>query len=284
MLFEAENQLERVRAAVPTHHVLVDEVQDFSTQELRLLRRLIADPEGPNRFFFVGDLNQKVFAKQHLPKRAGFDLSGRSRTLTRQILAAAYRLVEKYPTLADEPIEVAVPELSQYEGSRPGAFACLPVTHPVQIMDIVGQYGGRRIAVVSEKSSLLSRVRVEAERRGVRCYELYRVEDLDLWRKQHDGSLNAALVVSRLEAVKGFEFDVVIACDLSAGTIPQSGTPREEHWREAAVLYSALTRARDQLVITYVDRRSVFLDAMADHIDFHDGSVGESLTRALSVV
>lgn len=290
MLFETQVQLDGVRAAVPTHHVLVDEVQDFSTQELRLLRRLVADPDGPNRFFLVGDLNQKVFAKQHVPKRAGFELTGRSRTLarnyrnTRQILTAAYRLVEEYPALADEQIEVAVPELSQYDGGRPVAFACRPVTHPVDILNLVGQCAGRRVAVVSENHALLARVRVEAERRRVRCYELYRVEDLDLWRKQPGGSLNAALVVSRLEAVKGFEFDVVIACDLSDGVVPRPGTPEEEHWREAAVLYAALTRARDQLVLTYVGKRSIFLDAMAEHVDFIDAGITEHLARALAAV
>lgn len=287
MLFETEDQLQRVRAAVPTHHVLVDEVQDFSTQELRLLRRLVADPDGPNRFFLVGDLNQKVFAKQHVPKRAGFELTGRSRTLarnyrnTRQILAAAYRLVEEYPALADEPIQVAVPELSQYEGGRPVAFACRPVTHPTEVMDIVSHCAGRRVAVVSENNDFLARVRAEAGRRGVRCYQLYRVEDLDLWREQEGGSLRTGLVVSRLEAVKGFEFDVVVACDLSDGVVPRPGTPDEEHWREAATLYAALTRARDQLVVTYVGRRSPFLSAMTGHIDFLDGSVTERLRSAL---
>jgi len=192
MLFETDNQHQRVRAAVPTHHVLVDEAQDFSTQELRLVRRLVANPDGPNRVFLVGDLNQKVFAKQHAPKRAGFELTGQSRTLTRnyrntrQILAAAYRLVEEYPALADESVEVLAPELSQYEGGRPVAFACRPVTHPAEVMDIVGHCAGRRVAVVSENDGFLARVRAEAGRRGVRCYELYRVEDLDLWRNPND--------------------------------------------------------------------------------------------------
>lgn len=286
--FEDEPALARIRAAFPTDHVLVDEVQDFSTLELRILRRLAADSDGPNRFFLVGDLNQKVFAKQHASTRAGFDLTGRSRTLarnyrnTRQILAAAYRLPQAYPPQADEPTEVAAPELSQFEGGRPVVLACTPADHAPRVLDLVRQRSGQRVAVVSENEKLLAAVRTGAERHGVRCHDLFRVEDLDLWRQQH-GSLVAGLVLSRLEAVKGFEFDTVVVCDLSDGVVPRPGTPPEEYWREAAVVYAALTRARDELIMTYVKKPSAFLDAMAEGVEWHDGAVGEQLAQVLAV-
>lgn len=100
---------------------------------------------------------------------------------------------------------------------------------------------------------------------------MFRVEDLDLWRRQQGDALAADLVVSRLEAVKGFEFDTVIACDLSEGVVPRPGTPPEEYWREAAVVYSALTRARDELVLTFVGEPSIFVKAMAGHVAMHEG-------------
>ena len=45
---------------------------------------------------------------------------------------------------------------------------------------------------------------------------------------------------------------MVIACDFSDRMLLRHETPEEEPWREAAVLYAALSRARDQLVMTYV--------------------------------
>ena len=54
------------------------------------------------------------------------------------------------------------------------------------------------------------------------AYEIFRNEDLDRWRRQGD-LMAAAVVVSRLEAVKGFEFDTVVLCDLSAGVVPRPG-------------------------------------------------------------
>jgi len=52
--------------------------------------------------------------------------------------------------------------------------------------------------------------------------------------------------------VKGFEFDTVIACDLSDGKIPHPGTSPDEYWREAAVVYNALTRARERWLATCI--------------------------------
>jgi superfamily I DNA/RNA helicase len=279
--------VERVRAAFPTGHVLADEVQDFSTLELGLLRRLATDPDGPNRFFLVGDLNQKVFPKQHRATRAGFNLRGRSETLarnyrnTRQILAAAYQLPRAYPPQADEQLEVAAPELSEYEGGRPVILGCAAGDHAARVLEVLRLRRGKRVAVVSENDALLAAVREGAGRLGLRCHDLYRVEDLDLWRDQRVASLAADVVVSRLEAVKGFEFDTVIACDLSDGAVPRPGTPPEEYWRAAAVVYAALTRARDELVMTYVGEPSVFLTAMGDTVERHDGSIGEGLGRIL---
>jgi superfamily I DNA/RNA helicase len=149
------------------------------------------------------------------------------------------------------------------------------------VLDVVKLRQGKRVAVVGDDLRLLGEVRRRAERLGVRCYELYTVADLDLWRRQEGESLQAGLVLSRLEAVKGFEFDTVVVCGLSEGTLPRPGTPSEEYWREAAVVYAALTRARDELVITYVGQPSVFLNAMVGDVDWHDGAVGEQLTRSI---
>lgn len=78
------------------------------------------------------------------------------------------------------------------------------------------------------------------------------------------------LVLSRMDAIKGFEFDTVIA-DLSATMLPPSGTLSNEYWRSAAAVYCALTRARDELVIVYGNSRSVYLDAMREEVDYVSG-------------
>lgn len=114
-------------------------------------------------------------------------------------------------------------------------------------------------------------VKIESEQLGLRHYDLIRNEDLD--QRRGGKTAPAGVAVSRMEAIKGFEFDTVIACHLSNGVTPRPGTP-EDVWREAAIVYSALTRARDELIITYEGEPSTFLKLMGPEVDFIDAEVG----------
>jgi superfamily I DNA/RNA helicase len=291
--FDDGTHLARIREVKPTNFVLVDEVQDFSTLELALVRKLVPDPESNNCIFLVGDLNQKVYPKHHDSRRAGFDFRGKAGILkqnfrnTRQILQAAYNLPQSFPPKEDEEegVEILSPDLSLYEGGRPVVFECTPGNHlrrVLEILEIVRRRGGGRTAVVSENDRFLADIWGEAGRIGFQCHELLRNEDLDLWREQGN-PLAADLVVSRLEAVKGFEFDTVIACDLSQGVIPRKGTLEDEHWRQAAILYTALTRARDDLILTFVEEPSRFLKAMMPDIDLHEGIDERKVLQVLAI-
>ncbi len=271
--FENEGRLARIRSAYPTDFILADEVQDFSTLELQIARKLVRDADGENRFFLVGDLNQKVYAKHHDSVWAGFNFRGKAAILsknfrnTKQILRAAFCIPATFPPQAEEKLEVGNPDYSIYEGGKPVALECTPSNHVARILDIVQRRRRLRIAVVSENEPLLEEVRRKAKGRGYRCFQLFRNEDLDLWKQQEGDALSASVVVSRMEAVKGFEFDTVIACDLSESMVPHKGTPRDEYWREAAIVYSALTRARDELILTFVSQPSVFLHVMEPEIE-----------------
>ncbi len=251
-----EDRLQQVRAAFPTDFVLIDEVQDFSTVELSIARKLVSDPEGANRFFLVGDLNQKVFPKHHDSVAAGFNFRGKATILQPELpqyeadTAGGLLHPGNIPAAGrGKRLDVGNPDYSIYEGGKPVVIECTEATHADRVVDLIHRRRDSRVAVVSENDRLLTEVWRKAVGRGFHCYELFRNEDLDLWKQQGD-PLAAAVVVSRLEAVKGFEFDTVIACDLSEGVVPRPGTPRDEFWREAAVVYCALTRARDELVIT----------------------------------
>jgi superfamily I DNA/RNA helicase len=290
--FDDSDHLDRIRKAKPTHFVLVDEVQDFSTLELGLLRELVPDPKGRNAIFLAGDPNQKVYPKHHDSRRAGFDFRGKAGTLkqnfrnTRQILKAAYHLPQTFPPKGDEEdsIEVMDPDLSIYEGGLPLVFECSADSHRRRVLELIKHIDphNKRVAVISENEAFLEQVREKVGQLEVPCHRLIGNEDLDRWRNQGDW-LAAGLYISRLEAVKGFEFDIVISCHLTEGIFPAAETPEEEHWRQAAVLYTALTRARDQLIITYVGEQSRFLKAMLDDVELCDDTIGEEQVRKILI-
>ena len=57
--------------------------------------------------------------------------------------------------------------------------------------------------------------------------------------------------ISTIESAKGHEFSHVFIMGLVEGVLPKSGLADAEIPREAARLYVAMTRARENLTITY---------------------------------
>ncbi len=285
--FLDEPNLHRIRQAFPTRCILVDEFQDLSTLELAILRRVVPHPGAMNSFFFAGDLNQKVYPKHHYATRAGFDFTGCATTLrrnyrnTRSILQAAWCIAQAYPPKSEEKVDITDPELSTHPGGRPVVLRIASADHVRRIQEIVGQRRQSRVAIVSECDELLASIQAHFKAEGIQTYELWRNADLDRCRQQEGDPLTAGVVLSRMEAVKGFEFDTVIAAHLSQDIIPRRGTPEEEYWRDAAIVYSALTRARDELIITYENEPSVFLTAMHDKVDMEEDLDSKTLAGLL---
>jgi superfamily I DNA/RNA helicase len=271
--FLNQQTLEGVRSKAQARHILLDEMQDFSTLELTLVRSLMPDPEIENGLFLVGDHVQKVSAKHHMPARPGFRFQGRSEQLrknwrnTREILVAAYKIVERRPPRYDDLLEVIRPELSPYRGEKPVVVRCSRDDHAQFVCDMVTRLfrqKGCRVAVVSESDRTLDRVRERAAAQKLPLCDVYKIADWhDAFRTGASRSItDSRCVIGRMDAVKGYEFDAVIACDVSEGVIPSDFNEVDEYWREAAVLYAALTRARERLIITYIDSTSQFLEDM----------------------
>lgn len=267
---------DRIVEQFRAEHVFLDEFQDFSTLEMTILKRLFGSDEEKrkNLFFMVGDINQKVFSKHHDRSLVGFNFMGRSTNMrqnyrnTRQILQAAYQVPRAFPPKAEDEVDISDPELSSFNGSQPVVLHCESDRQADTIFKLLQHRREQRVAVVSENEILLKQIGKMASQNGIGCYELFRNDDLDRWEEQQADSLSSDVTLSRLEAVKGLEFDTVIAADLSRGVVPRVGTPQEEKWREAAIVYAALTRARDELIITHTGLPSEFVEMMKEHVIF----------------
>ena len=71
----------------------------------------------------------------------------------------------------------------------------------------------------------------------------------------------ARIFLSDLEQTKGFEFDAVVVVNCSVGVLPHPNLPREESFRDLCKLYVAMTRAKTQLVVSYTNAPSPFIEA-----------------------
>jgi hypothetical protein len=273
------------------HHVLVDEYQDFSTVELVLLQRMCVDPEGSDSLFLVGDLQQKVLPKHHHTTRAGLNFQRRSAHLrsnyrnTQEILRAALNLPKIYPPQEDqddEQIEIQRPELSPFSGGRPLMVAASRYDTYSFVSDIVRERKHSRVGILSHNREVLDKVELAL---GVthgdhRIIRIQSNDELDAWR-EHNVSTRRGVFISEYSVAKGFEFDTVVILDLSRDSFPPQGMQANYLWKEAAKLYVALTRARDELVILYTGQPSDFLDVMRDDVEYVDNLDSHGLVSHL---
>lgn len=94
----ARRFLEEKKTQVSYRAVVVDESQDFHSEEWKLIRALV--PAGANDLFLVGDAHQRIYGRKVLLSRCGIATQGRSSTLrinyrtTEQIRAWAVAMLE----------------------------------------------------------------------------------------------------------------------------------------------------------------------------------------------
>ena len=107
----------------PFDFAVVDEAQDISVAHLRFFAALGGG--GPTRFFFAGDLGQRIFQQPFSWKALGVDIRGRSRTLrvnyrtSHQIRTQADRLLGPEVTDVDGNSEDRSDTVSVFNGPPP---------------------------------------------------------------------------------------------------------------------------------------------------------------------
>jgi len=246
--------------------VLVDEIQDVSTNELAVLAEI--PTQATDGLFLCGDPVQKVFPKQHDLGAANVDIRGRAAVLkrnyrnTRQILTAAFRIIDEFAELASIPeSEIIRPEYAYRDGEKPLLYEC--ESRDEQVRLLMSWLGSTRpghldaTCVCSPRRETLERVVQSCEAQGIQT----------TWLTGEQLFGEKGVRISELEFVKGYEFATVYILDLSDPDLPAKGTPWEERWRDAFHIYVAMTRARDELSMMFVDNRSILLGPLQDTVE-----------------
>jgi superfamily I DNA/RNA helicase len=252
--------------------VLVDEVQDLSQLEMRLLS-LIPDNDGkrasdlPNGMFLVGDGAQTIYRKGFALKPCGISISGRSFALkknyrnTREILQAAYGLIDEYEFADDDEENIQPPlspDLSSRHGEKPIIVKCSRYSDQVdfvvsRITEMLRERDARDEAAGNTEPTelpicIIGFTRGDRERFG-EALRRAKVRTAELWQDVAWDS--AAVKISTLESAKGHEFHTVFIVGMIEGTMPNARVERDDWKREASRLYVAMTRARDRLYLSY---------------------------------
>lgn len=263
-------------------HVLVDEVQDLGTLELRIIRKITK--VGKNDLFLCGDSAQTVHTKYSDYKAAGIDLpSARWIKLeqnyrnSRQILFAAHtvltRSFEQIPEGTTD-IEIIRPEFANFSSSNPLLLEGKSIRDEVSMA----------LAFANEY--------IEESQTKKACLAFcgYSQASMDVIGRELDLPVlcgatvlsEGSIFLSDLEQTKGFEFDLMIVINCSAHVIPHPELPEQESFRELCKLYVALTRAKTDLIVSFNKAPSLFVQRAKEEC-FNVGSWNEHVVTPVDI-
>jgi hypothetical protein len=241
--------------------VFVDEAQDFSTQALRVIVRLLKS--GSEDLVIVADAAQKIFKRNSSWAQAGIQAQGRTKILrinyrnTRQVLqfASAFLLAgqqlhpERVPDGTDENA-IIPPESALRTGPAP-SLSLLPDAN-AEIAGVVDQvkawmkisHEPRTIAVLYASSrngsgDFPSQLLQTMSSHGIPVY--WGSDPRDKASKDRLASAAEPVVLCTIQSAKGLEFPNVVLCSV---------------WREGdsvddnrKLIYVGMTRATNRLAI-----------------------------------
>jgi superfamily I DNA/RNA helicase len=267
----AAEALREGRVASPYDAVLVDEVQDLQPQQLAFVAALAGT--GPDALTVVGDAGQRIYARGFSLRSLGVETRGRS-----HVLRINYRTTEQIRRSADRVLGAAVDDLDDGAEDRRGTRSVMrgpePQWHGFRTPE--GQYDYIIGMIRAEAKSGILPNEMAVFARSNRLLEAlearFRAEGLPFRRLGREGmeSSDEEVNTGTLHRSKGLEFRVVFVADASDAQIPnraalETGDPADEKAaleRERNVLYVAMTRARDELYVTWSGKPSRFLEPL----------------------
>ena len=247
--------------------ILIDESQDFGTIEYEMISTLAKT--GKNNLFFCGDAAQQVSAKHRSFRDAGISIASKNSLKiqknyrnSRESLRAAYDVL--WNNLNEEMLgsvdfEILDPEYANFSAAPPLLLQANTIED--EIAYALGYLKDASILEPNSKACIAF------------CgYSLYRIQKFGnrVGIPVLDGSIsieNDNFYLSDLEHTKGFEFDTMIIVNCNEGIIPDPLKPEQEQFRDLARFYVAMTRAKNQLIVSFsVARSSLLIDADANFL------------------
>ena len=241
--------------------ILIDESQDFGNVELDLIRRLTDDNE--NNLFLCGDGAQRITTKYHKPAEIGLTIpAARSKRLDKNyrnsedILRLAHAIFMANVTedgFDYDDFELLDPRFSNFSGQTPVLLQEETLNREIALA----------LNYLSEKAK-------ETNNEGKYCLAISGFSHFEI--KTYAAKLDLpfldgsnifgenSLFISDLEHTKGFEFDTICVVNCSEGILPNPTQPEAEQYRDLARFYVAMTRAKTELILSYSNRRSPYLN------------------------
>lgn len=233
-------------------HVLVDEVQDFSLEALRLIRAISPqDPNAADPLCTVGDGHQRIYRTKIPMSRAGIDIRGRSRRLK-----INYRTSEQIRQFAqgilkgveiddlDGGVVTTVGDHSVFKGPAPMVEKCKDekaeaeaIVAWVQMLMKESGLATHEICITPRKPRIVTAL----SSANIATFELKP-------REEDPGSDESGVRMGTMKRIKGLEFRALaMAC--AKPDDPMNNLDAAD-LRDRCERYVAATRAREHLLVT----------------------------------
>lgn len=245
----------------PYAHVVVDEAQDLTPVQLRVVQRLNkggAATGADRSLFLVGDVAQTLYSRGFSWKQAGLALQGRSFSLqrnfrnTRQIAESAAVLYANNRLLTSVE-EFVDPQFTRRQGPWPIVIECDAMDRELRaatekILSLVEgqQFRLADFAILCPTLDLCESFRLALNRAKLECI-MHTEDDFDI--------LEERIKILTIHSAKGLEFPVVCLAGLHSGILPRRvrRTDDEEAElqieRDRSLMYVGMTRAAEALYL-----------------------------------
>ena len=225
-------------------HIVVDEAQDLSPMELRVLKR--RDLTGS--MTIVGDMGQATTAGSSASWNAVLEVLEPRREPARVDLTVSYRTPEEVLNFAEPTLKAASPDL---EAPKPVRRAG---TEPTVEVVAQSEFAATLSAAVKRECENVHPGRVAVIVTGLRVDEIVSILNaagLDAIdpREMESRGLSADLVVLAAEGANGLEFDATVVVEPGEIARRGSGASKAITSRGLRTLYVAMTRPTRRLAI-----------------------------------
>lgn len=256
----------------PFRHIIIDEAQDLSPEQWRLLRAAV--PEAADDIFIAGDTHQRIYDNRVSLREVGINIAGRSSRLNINYRTTAEILGWSLGLLRGEPID-------DMEGGLDSIAGCKSYVHgqPPELSGHPGADAEATFIASSVKDWIDSGIAPSEIGIAVRAKWLTSkiehalraagIDSVDLAKASDD---NDAVRVGTMHRMKGLEFRCMCAAGVSAKLVPAANavtpieddkqTHQQDLERERCLLFVACTRAREELLVTWHGDPSPFLTAL----------------------
>lgn len=266
---------------------IVDEAQDLTLAGLQLARAVVNAPDcgtdGTDRLMLLGDAAQRIYEGGFTLEQAGIDVAGRSTTLGENYRNATEIVDAAMAVAGDVRVEDfdgsflrgEATATALHGGPRPVLVAATGLDAQLdyilarveELTSADEGYGPGDIGILVKSNNDVAAVLRRLRRQGHRCENL----------KDYRGRTSDTIKVGTYQRGKGLEFKAVFVPQVTRGRFPERPTrgmneqeAAEQRDRQIALLFVAMTRARDLLFVLHDNEPSEPVAAAVEHFDVID--------------